>query len=155
MQIRRYQAEDNKEVKALHYAGLEQFGATADPYHDKDLDDIKGVYIDNNGDFLVGTDGDKIVAMGALKKTSGTRGEIKRIRVRRDYQRSGYGRTILLKLIEMAGELGYMELCLDATVDNTPARRLFEQCGFVETRKGKVGTYDLVFYEKKLNKGDK
>jgi len=151
--IRRYQAQDNEAVKALHYAGLAQFGAKEDPYYDSDLDDIEGIYINNNGDFLVGTDGDEIVAMGALKKISATRGEIKRIRVHRNCQRCGYARTFLLRLIELAGELGYTELCLDATTDNTPARRLFEKCGFVETHRGKVGIYDLVFYGKKLNKG--
>ncbi len=151
--IRRYQAQDKEAVKALHYAGLAQFGTTEDPYYDSDLDDIEGIYINNNGEFLVGTDSDEIVAMGALKRVSATRGEIKRIRVQRNCQRRGYGKTILLRLIELAGELGYTELCLDATVDNTPARRLFEKCGFTETRRGKVGAYNLVFYGKKLNEG--
>ena len=59
--------------------------------------------------------------------------------------------TILQKLIELAGELGYTELCLDATIDNTPARRLFEKCGFIETHRGKVGGYDLIFYMKRLD----
>jgi len=150
MLIRRYQAQDNEAVKALHYAGLAQFGAAADPYHDNDLDDIEGIYINNNGDFLVGIDEDKIMAIGAIRKVSATRGEIKRIRVHRKCQRRGYGQTILSRLLELAAELGYTELCLDATVDNTPAQRLFEKCGFIETHRGKVGTYDLVFYEKKL-----
>jgi len=57
--------------------------------------------------------------------------------------------------MEIARELGYTELCLDATVDNAPARRLFEKCGFTETHRGKVGAYDLIFYGKKLNKGGK
>lgn len=155
MQIRRYRTEDNEAVKTLHYAGLSQFGASEDPYHDSDLDDIEGVYINNNGDFLVGTENGEIVAMGAIKKRSATCGEIKRIRVHRDCQRRGYAQTILRKLIELAGELGYTELCLDATIDNTPARRLFEKCGFIETHRGKVGGYELVFYGKKLNEGGK
>ncbi len=153
LKIRRYQPKDNEIVKELHYAGLAQFGAAADPYHDNDLDDIEGVYINNRGDFLVGIHEDEIVAMGAIKQASGTCGEIKRIRVRRDCQRQGYGQTILLKLIDLGRELGYTELCLDSTVNNTPAQRLFEKCGFAEKRRGKVGIYDLVFYEKKLNEG--
>ncbi len=155
MLIRRYQAEDNKEVKDLHYAGLAQFGAAEDPYHDSDLDDIEGIYINNNGDFLVGTEGNEIVAMGAVKKITTTRGEIKRIRVGREYQRRGYGQTILSRLVELAMELGYTELCLDSTDNNAAAQRLFEKCGFAETHRGKVGTYDLIFYIKKLNEGGK
>jgi ribosomal protein S18 acetylase RimI-like enzyme len=153
LKIRRYQPQDNKIVKELHYAGLAQFGVAADPYHDRDLDDIEGVYINNDGDFLVGTDGGEIMAIGAIKKKSSTCAEIKRIRVRRDYQRRGYARTILSRLMELAREMGYTEIVLDATVDNTPARRLFENCGFKETHYGKVGVYDLVFYVKKLNEG--
>ena len=155
MLIRRYQAEDNKEVKDLHYAGLAQFGASKDPYHDSDLDDIEGIYINNTGDFLVGTEENEIVAMGAIKKITATRGEIKRIRVRRDYQGHGYGSIILSKLIQRAGELGYAELCLDTLVSNIPAQHLLEKCGFAETHRGKVGTYDLIFYRKKLNEGGK
>ncbi|OGN98775.1 MAG: hypothetical protein A2Y89_05745 [Chloroflexi bacterium RBG_13_51_18] len=151
MQIRRYQAEDKEAVKALHYAGLAQFGATEDPYYDSDLDDIEGIYINKHGDFIVGLENKEIIAMGALKKVSDTRGEIKRIRVRRDCQRRGHAQMILSRLMEIAQELGYKELCLDATVNNIPAQRLFEKCGFIETHRGKVGKYDLVFYEKKLN----
>ena len=151
VKIRRYRAQDNEIVKELHYAGLAQFGAEADPYHDKDLDDIESVYVNSRGDFLVGVDDGEIVAMGALKQKTEACGEIKRIRVRRDRQRRGYARTILSRLVELAEEMGYTELCLDATVNNMPARRLFEKCGFVETHRGKIGIYDLVFYEKKLN----
>ena len=155
MQIRRYRAEDNEAVKALHYAGLAQFGATEDPYYDSDLDDIEGVYINNNGDFLVGTEDGEIVAMGAIKEKSATCGEIKRIRVRHDYQRHGHAVTILSRLEDIASDLGYTELCLDATIDNLPAQRLFEKCGFTETHRGKVGVYDLIFFGKKLNAGGK
>ena len=155
MQIRRYKPEDNKAVKALHFAGLAQFGASEDPYHDSDLDDIEGVYLNNDGEFLVGTLNDEIIAIGALKKVTATRGEIKRIRVDRKVQRHGYGQAILKKLMETATECGYLELCLDTVIDNIPAQRLFEKYGFCETHRGRVGVYDLVFYGKKLNEGGK
>jgi ribosomal protein S18 acetylase RimI-like enzyme len=150
MLIRRYQAPDNESIKALHYAGLAQFGAAADPYHDNDFNDIEGTYIDKGGDFLVGTRNEEVIAMGALKRLSADRAEIKRIRVRRDCQRRGYGETILLKLIELAVKIGVKELCLDSIVDNIPAQRLFTKHGFMETHRGKIGIYDMVFYEKKL-----
>ena len=150
MLIRRYQAQDNEAIKALHYAGLAQFGATEDPYLDSDLDDIEGVYINNNGEFLVGIHEDELIAMGALRKVSATRGEIRRLRVRTDYQRQGYGQSILLKLLDVAAELGYTELILDTVANNTLAQQLFKKFSFVETHRGKVGIYDLVFYGKKL-----
>ena len=150
LQIRRYQAQDNAVIKELHYAGLAQFGATADPYWDGDLDDIENFYINKRGDFLVGLQGNEIVAMGTLKRFSDTCGEIKRIRIRRDCQRQGYGQTILLKLMELAAALGYTELCLDTLVNNLPAQQLFRKFGFSETRRGAIGVHELVYYQKRL-----
>jgi len=152
LKIRRYQPQDNATVKALHYAGLKQFGAKADPFHDNDLDDIENKYINNKGDFIVGILNKEIVAMGAIRQVSNQRGEIKRIRVRRDCQQGGYGQMILSKLMEIAAKLGYTELCLDTVANNTPAQRLFEKNGFRETHHQKVGYYDIVFYERKINK---
>ena len=155
LQIRRYQAQDNAVVKKLHYAGLKQFGAGEhDPYWDGDLDDIENVYIKNRGDFLVGLRGNEIIAMGAIRKFSETCGEIKRIRIRRDCQRQGHGQTILLKLMDIAAEMGYTELCLDTLAGNLPAQRLFEKFGFKETQRRKVGTYDIVFYGKSLGRNE-
>jgi ribosomal protein S18 acetylase RimI-like enzyme len=153
IKIRHYQPQDNAVVKALHYAGLAQFGAKADPFHhDDDLDDIENEYINNKGDFIVGILKNEIVAMGAIHQLSDQRGEIKRIRVRQDCQRRGYGQTILLKLMEIAERLGYTEIQLDSVSYNTPARHLFEKNGFRETHYKNIGTYNIVFYEKNLSK---
>ena len=135
LQIRRYQAEDNDAVKDLHYAGIKQFDADAgtdadlfgvDSNIDADLDDIENVYINNNGEFLLGVHEEKLVAMGALKKLSATCAEIKRMRVYPEYQRRGFGQVILKKLMEVAAQLGYTELCLDTLTQNIPAQKLYE-----------------------------
>jgi len=159
MLIRTYQVGDNREVKNLHYAGVLQIDPDPErpdnPFSDADLDNIEGVYINNRGDFIIGMIEDEIMAMGALQKVSESRGEIKRIRIRQDYQRQGHGSKILARLIERARELGYTELCLDTLADNTPAQRFFEKGGFTKTQRGKIGSYDLIFYRKILNVGGK
>ena len=155
MQLRRYQPQDNTAVKELHFAGLKQIGTGAnDPYHDGDLDDIENVYINNRGEFLVGLQGNEIVAMGAVRRFSETCAEIKRIRVRRDCQRQGYGQTILLNLMELAAALGYTELCLDTLATNLPAQQLFRKFGFSETRRRPLGAHELVFYQKSLARNE-
>ena len=152
--IRRYQVQDNESVKTLHYLGLSQFDADArdeaDSDMDSDLDEIENVYIKNNGEFLVGIYQGKLVAMGALKKLSATRGEIKRMRVNPDYQRQGFGQLILERLLEVAAQSGYKELCLDTLAQNMPAQKLYEKFGFVQVRRKKLGRLDMVFYEKQL-----
>ena len=158
--LRRYKAEDNEAVKALHYAGIKQFdadaGTDADLFGvgvniDADLDDVENVYIKNNGEFLVGIREEKIVAMGALKKLSTTCAEIKRMRVYPEYQRQGLGQIILLELLAVAAQLGYTELCLDTVIQNVPAQKLYEKHGFVRTSQKKMGRFDLLLYEKQLN----
>jgi ribosomal protein S18 acetylase RimI-like enzyme len=154
LKIRRYQPQDNRVVKELNYAGLVQMnpGVTVpdNPVFNKDLDDIEGVYLNNRGDFIVGIVDSEIVAMGAIREFSANCGEIKRIRTRRDYQRKGYAETIMLKLIELARQLGYTELCLDTVVSNIPAQRLFEKLDFLENHRGKIGPYDVIYYGRKL-----
>jgi hypothetical protein len=96
LKIRRYQAEDNKTVKELHYAGISQMVELIPPeerlmpppddehFIDSDLDDIEGAYINNRGDFLVGLEDSEIMAIGAIRKATETSGELKRLRVRQD-----------------------------------------------------------------------
>jgi hypothetical protein len=79
--IRRYQPGDNGAVRELHVLALQPTGAIWDdgPW-DQDLENIEGVYLANRGEFLVGTQEDRLVAMGALRCIDDTRAEIKRMR---------------------------------------------------------------------------
>ena len=151
LSIRQYQQEDLAIVKALHIEGLKQYGEDYDPYFDSDLDNIEEIYLNNNGDFLIGICDEEIVAIGAIRKVTTTKAVLKRIRVRRDIQRKGHGQTILRKLIGRASELGYRQLCLDTQAVNIAAQRLFEKHGFFETRRDKTVSQQLVFYEKELD----
>jgi len=167
LKIRRYQKKDNKAVKELHHAGNMQMGEMLTEAELKelislptatfgsDLDDIEGVYLKSGGDFLVGVEGRKIVVIGAIRKYTDTCGELKRLRVRRDYQRKGLGETMMRKLVTRARELGYKELILDTIAENRPARRLFEKLGFSELRRERKGPFNLVIYGKNLNEEGK
>ena len=154
LQIRRYEPRDKGAIKALHYAGVAQMDPGADPaddtFRDADLDDIEEHYLDNNGDFLVGEEGDEIVVIGAVRKVTDTLGEIKRIRVSRDCQRRGYAKMILVELTERARALGYKELILDTLENNLGAQKMFEGCGFAENHRGMRGNYHLIFYTKQI-----
>ncbi len=92
LSIRRYRPEDLEAVWEMHFEGLDAVGARIeDPSLDEDLGRIEEDYLAGGGEFLVGTVGGRVVAMGTLKRTSGRRAEVKRMRVRPGCWRRGYG----------------------------------------------------------------
>lgn len=156
LKIRRYQAQDHPAVKALNQAGIAQMNPSGLLQHlpgiDDDMDDIEGVYL-NHGDFIVGLEGNEIVAMGAFKRRTPECAEFKRLRIRPDCQRRGYGQTIMQKLMGLAADMGYKEAFLDTLATNTRAQRLFEKLGWEKSGGGQRGPFDLYFYTRQLNKG--
>jgi len=156
LKIRRYQPQDNKVARELNDAGIAQIEPSGElrhlPHIDSDFDDIEGIYL-NHGDFIVGTEDGEVVAIGAFKQKSPECAEFKRLRIRPDCQRKGYGEAIMLKLMELAAEMGYTEGFLDTLVTNTRAQKLFEKLGWVKSGRGQRGPFDLYFYSKKLNSG--
>jgi ribosomal protein S18 acetylase RimI-like enzyme len=150
LQIRRYEPKDNRAAKELNYAGLKQMEPDVNwegvEVADGDYDDIEDIYLNHRGDFLVGTVDDEVVVTGAVKYLTGTCAEIKRIRVKPDYQRQGYGEKMLKSLIERARELGYKTLRIDTMTTNTRAQQLFTKAGFTFSQQGKIGDYAVFFY---------
>ncbi len=91
--------------------------------------------------------------MGAFKKRTAKCAEFKRLRIRPDCQRKGYGEKIMRQLLELAAEMGYTEGFLDTLATNNRAQRLFEKLGFTRSGGGKRGPFDLYFYTRQLKKG--
>ena len=149
--IRRYTAADHAAVWDLHNEGLNHAGVHLGPGPwDDDMSKIEQVYLDGNGDFLVGLVADRIVAMGALKKTGDSRAELKRMRVAPDFQRRGYGQAILEALERRAIEIGYTTLHLDTSVMQLSAQALYERNGFRELRREATASFEAILYEKQL-----
>ena len=150
LQIRRYEPEDNGAIRRLHEFALRKAGAYIEEegWYDEDLDDIESFYLENGGEFLVGTIEDEVVAMGALRKTGPGRAEVKRMRVAPDFQGRGFGKEMLAALERRAAELGYTTLHLDTAVQQRVARNLYETNGYREVRRGEMGGFLCIFYEK-------
>ncbi len=154
--IRRYQSSDHAAVCELHKATLLAAGAYIDnSAFDADLAQIEAIYLDGHGEFLIGTIQDRIVAMGALRRTDPARAEIKRMRVHADFQRRGFGQAIYTALEKCARELGYSVLHLDTAVVLVSAQHFYTKNGYKEVRRSKLGIIDCIFYEKELGSGNK
>ena len=158
--LRRYTCADQEAVEHLHVFALQQAGAYLGRGRwDDDIYAIEEVYLKNQGAFLIGECEGLVVAMGALKRTSPERAEIKRMRVHPEYQGRGYGQLILDELEAHARALGYRTLHLDTSILQLPAQRLYEKNGFLEvgrdTYQQEIGRdtsqqLEVILYEKPL-----
>ena len=151
LRIRRYQPSDAQVIWDLHNLALEAVGAHAGngPWDD-DLHHIQEVYLEDRGEFLVGLEGRRVVAMGGLRQRDEVICEVKRMRVHPEFQRRGHGRRLLRRLEERAGQLGYRRLVLDTTERQSAAIGLYRAEGYTETGRGWVLGFPCVFFAKSL-----
>lgn len=134
--IREYIDSDLPTIWDLHTKALQDIGVfLGKGTFDDDLNNIKKVYFDNNGVFLVGELDGKIIAMGAFWKKTKTIAEVKRMRVYKQFQGKGYGKQILSELEKRALKMGYKKLYLTAATAQIGARHFYENYGFKNTGK--------------------
>jgi ribosomal protein S18 acetylase RimI-like enzyme len=152
LEFRQFEQRDHGQVRALHEAALRATNAFAERgAWDSDLDDISANYIRKNGSFVVGMLADEVVAIGAFRELSPGVAELKRMRVRPDLQRNGVGRRLLTLLESQIVAAGYVAIQLDTTVNQSAARALYEQSGYVELRREIEGwPLETIFYRKLL-----
>lgn len=150
--LRRYTPADREAVESMHVQVIQQAGAYLGrgPWDD-DVYAIEETYLDNQGEFLIGEWDGAFVAMGALRRTSPERAEIKRMRVHPDYQGRGLGQIILSELEARARALGYKTLHLDTSVVQLPAQKLYEKNGFREVGRDVYQGLEVILYEKPLD----
>jgi putative acetyltransferase len=79
-------------------------------------------------------DGDRVIAIGALKRLSKSHGEIKSMHTEQSHRRNGAGSAMLRHIIETARQIGLCRLSLETGSGPyfTPARELYRRQGFVE-----------------------
>ncbi|MBX8637253.1 MAG: GNAT family N-acetyltransferase [Thermoplasmata archaeon] len=150
-QIRRYRQTDFDAVWDLHNEALLSIGAhLGNGPWDEDLRNIEKTYLETGGEFLVGTVGNEIVAMGALKKICENAAEIKRMRVKPAFQGRSFGREMLMELESVASQRGCCRTLLDTSTLQTAAISLYRKHGYKELGRGKIRDLDIIYFEKHL-----
>lgn len=100
----------------------------------------------------IAREGEAVVGCGALKRHSGTVGEVKRMFTRPQWQGQGIGRRILGEIIAAAEREGLETLVLETGDRHPAAWATYEKAGF--SRCGPVLGYPdsplSVFYQKQL-----
>ncbi len=149
--IRRYQPADLDDVWELYRIGQHNISVyIQDETWDGDLRDIDQAYLGNSGEFLVGLCEGRIVAIGALQKTSATHAEVRRMRVHPEFQRRGFGRIILAELEARAAHLGYTTLHLVTSLERLAAQKLYLSYGFHEIGRIVYKGIDCILFEKSI-----
>ena len=85
-------------------------------------------------EYVVAVDDEKygdaqIIGAAGVRNIAGT-GEITNVMVMPEYRHKGVGRRMMEELIERGRILGASELTLEVRINNTHARRLYEELGF-------------------------
>lgn len=143
MEIRKLTAEDAIAFKEVRLRGLrdhpEAFGESAGEFEPEPPNRIADRYIDSadpGGTFALGafTD-DRLVGVVCLRRDRMRKRKHKAILwgmyVADDARRQGIGEQLVHRLLDLARAAGDLDhIMLTVASVNTPARRLYEQCGF-------------------------
>ncbi len=149
--VRRYSTADHDHVWRIHLLVISEAGVEPTHKHYHDIFHIEEQYIQDGGEFLVGTDyKGNILAMGGLKRIDDQKAEIKRLRVHPDYQKQGYGQLLLDKLEKRAADLGYNQIYLDALHNQYGAHKLFTNNGYAEKGPTVNDGFNVIVFEKSL-----
>jgi len=98
-----------------------------------DMDDIQQTYFENDGIFLVMTDGERIIGTGAVRKLDDTTCELKRVWLLFEYHGKGLGYRMIQELLAFAREKGYQRIRLETDRhDQSRAYELYKRLGFYE-----------------------
>jgi ribosomal protein S18 acetylase RimI-like enzyme len=151
LNIRRYQSADSDIVWKLHNDAIGPTGAhLGDDSWYEDILHIDEVYLQNGGEYLIGESDGQVVVMGAIKRTTAERAEVRRMRVAPACQGQGFGQAMLDALERRAKELGYTTLHLDTGVKMVAAQGLYRKNGYQEVSRGSIADVEVIFFEKSI-----
>ena len=161
MVIRAYRESDRATVWAL--SQIPHLGATADPSIPLDLpprgdpgsfDDLRNIdnaYGARGGAFLVVEIDARVVAMGGIVANERGQAEVLRVRVHPALRRRGLGRALMRALEQRALELGFTEMHLDTTIQQSEAVAFYRSLGYEEYGRQKFPAWELLFFTKRLS----
>lgn len=126
--------EDIALVRELWREYWGSFGLAADfQGFDEEVAGLPGLYGQAGGALLLALDDEKPAGTVALRRLSGTSGEVKRLFLRPQYRGQGLGRRLLEAVVERAVALEYQCLYADTLRVMTDALSLYAKAGFEHT----------------------
>ncbi len=153
MNIRNATHKDTDKIIRLVKTVLKEFRFEFSPdTSESDLMNLKKEYLDNEGAFLIIEDNtDTIIATGALKKISERCFKIRKMYVHKLHRRNGYGKEILIRLIEIALKKGASTIVLETSILMISAQNLYASFGFEITDQKPISPRCDITMVKKIN----
>jgi len=103
-------------------------------YTEKTLEQLSS-YLPPEGIYYVLQVKGKIGGMGALRKLKISVGEIKRMYIKPEYRKKGYGKAMLNQLLKKGKEFGFSTIRLDTGKFMNAAQHVYRSAGFQEREK--------------------
>ena len=97
----------------------------------EELAGLPGEYAPPGGRMLLAHDGEHVAGCVALRPMGGDLCEMKRLYVRPAARGRGVGKTLVIRVIEIARQAGYARMRLDTLPSMHSARSLYTRLGFV------------------------
>ena len=97
-----------------------------------DMAHVEEHYFQNNGQFLVVLDDDKVIGSGAVRKFDEATAELKRMWLLEDYHGKGIGYQVIVRLFDFSRTKGYQRIILQTSPEQTRAIAFYKKLGFRE-----------------------
>ena len=146
--IRTFAARDSKACGELYRDGL-LGGKIAENDTGFDMDDVQSAYLANSGShFWVAElpENKCIVGMVGVQHHEDNVGEIRRLRVHKDFRRKGIGSALVETALKFCQQHGYLKITLDTFMEREPAIKLFEKFNFRHSRTRTVSGKEIMHF---------
>ncbi len=148
VQLRSAEERDYATIRELYREGL--LGGQASPRDTgADIENLYEGYFSDGGHsaFWVADYQDQIIGMIGVQKCGENSGEVRRLRVRKNFRRLGVGARLVEQALNFCREHEYLKVTLDVREERFDAISLLEKLGFNLTRKREIeGRNILDFY---------
>lgn len=145
--IRSFTPADQAACNQLYSEGILGGYTIAENDTGLDIDDIQSAYMTGGNHFWVATNsrGEVVGMIGVQQHDEGV-GEIRRLRVRGDYQRRGIGSRLVETAVEFCRDHNYLKVTLDTFIDREPALKLFEKFRFRHSKSREFNGRELLYF---------
>src|SRR5688500_18529722 len=147
--IRSFRAADLDACGQLYREGL-LGGKIAENDTGLDMDDVQSAYLASPGSHFwiaeTETEPKQIVGMIGVQQHEDNVGEIRRLRVSKDFRRKGIGSALVETALKFCQKRGYLKITLDTFMEREPAIKLFEKFHFRHSRTRSVAGKEVLHF---------